>query len=47
MFILEEYQNTWNYTFIIVAIIAIMIGAVLKYRKAKKNRLKIRRDKRR
>ena len=40
MFILEGIENVWNYTFIVVAIIAIIIGAVLEYRKAKKNALK-------
>ena len=40
MFILDEYQNTWNYTFIIVAIIAILIGAGLEYRRSKKAKLK-------
>ena len=46
MFILEEYQNMWNYTFIIVAIIAIGIGVFLEYRRSKKETLKQRRDKR-
>ena len=46
MFILDEYQNTWNYTFIIVAILAIGIGAFLEYRRSKKNELKERRNKR-
>ena len=44
--ILDAYQNTWNYTFIIVAIIAIGIGAFLEYRRMKKAQLKERRDKR-
>ena len=46
MFILDEYQNTWNYTFIIIAILAIGIGAFLEYRKSKKSQLKERRNKR-
>lgn len=46
MFILDEYQNVWNYTFIVVAILAIGIGAFLEYRKMKKNRMKERREKR-
>lgn len=46
MFILDEYSNTWNYTFIVVAILAIGIGAFLEYRKMKKDQLKDRRDKR-
>ena len=46
MFILDEYQNTWNYTFVVVAILAIAIGVFLEYRKSKKNRLQERRNKR-
>ncbi len=46
MMILEGYQNMWNYTFIVVAIIAIGIGAFLEYRRAKKAQYKARRDKR-
>ena len=46
MMILDSYQNMWNYTFIVVAIIAIGIGAFLEYRRAKKNQYKDRRDKR-
>ena len=46
MMILDSYQNMWNYTFIVVAIIAIGIGAFLEYRRAKKSQYKDRRDKR-
>ena len=46
MFILDGSQNIWNYTFIVVAIIAIGIGAILEYRRAKRNSLKDRREKR-
>ena len=46
MFILDEYQNLWNYTFVVVAILAILIGVFLEYRKSKKEQLKNRRDKR-
>ena len=46
MMILEGYQNMWNYTFIVVAIIAIGIGVFLEYRRSKKNQYKERRDKR-
>ena len=46
MFILAEYQNLWNYTFIVVAIIAIGIGAFLEIRRMKKEEYKNRRDKR-
>ena len=44
--ILAEYQNMWNYTFIIIAIIAIGIGAFLEYRRMKKEEYKNRRNKR-
>ncbi len=46
MFILDEYQNYWNYTFVIVATIAIGIGAYLEIRRMRKEQLKARRDKR-
>ena len=46
MFILAEYQNFWNYTFIAVAILAIGIGAFLEFRRMKKEEYKNRRDKR-
>ena len=38
MFILDEYSNTWNYTFVIVAVIALIIGAFLEMRRMKKAR---------
>jgi len=46
MFILEEYIDTWNYTFIIVALIALSIGTYLAIRNIKKQDLKTRREKR-
>ena len=46
MFILDEYTNLWNYSFVVVAILAIGVGAFLEYRKSKKEQLKERRDKR-
>ena len=46
MLILDEYIDTWNYTFIVVALIALCIGAVLAIRNIKKQDLKQRRDKR-
>ena len=46
VFILERIENPWNYTFIIVAVIAIGIGVILEYRRARKSSLKDRRDKR-
>jgi len=45
MFILEEYIDTWNYTFIIVALIALSIGTYLAIRNIKKQDLKTRRQK--
>jgi hypothetical protein len=46
MLILDEYIDTWNYTFIIVALIALSIGSVLAIRNIKKQELKSRREKR-
>lgn len=36
MLILEEYVDTWNYTFIIVAVVAVSIGAFLSIRNINK-----------
>lgn len=46
MLILDEYIDTWNYTFIIVALVALCIGTFLAIRNIKKQELKTRRDKR-
>ena len=46
MFILDGYTNTWNYTFIIVALIAICIGTFLAIRNMNRDKLKSRREKR-
>ena len=46
MFILDEYTNTWNYTFIIIALIAIGIGTFLAIKNMKRDVLKSRREKR-
>ena len=46
MYILDDYINTWNYTFIVIAIIAIGIGAYLAIRNMGKSDLKSRREKR-
>ena len=46
MLILEEYIDTWNYTFIILAIFALCIGTILAIRNIKKQELKQRREKR-
>ena len=46
MFILDEFNNAWNYTFIIVALIAIGIGTFLAIRNMNRDKLKERREKR-
>ena len=47
MQILDEYFiDTWNYTFIIVALISLCIGTFLAIRNIKKEGLKSRREKR-
>ena len=46
MLILDEYIDTWNYTFIIVAFISLGIGTFLAIRNIKKQELKSRREKR-
>ena len=46
MLILDEYIDTWNYTFIIVALVALSIGTFLAIRNVKKQELKSRREKR-
>ncbi len=44
MFILESFNDFWNYTFVAVALIAIGIGTVLTIRKMKKEDIKKRND---
>ena len=46
MFILEEYANTWNYTFIVIALISIGIGTFLAIKNMNRDVLKSRREKR-
>ena len=46
MYILDEYVDTWNYTFIIIAFIALSIGTFLAIRNFKREQLKSRREKR-
>ena len=46
MYILDEYIDTWNYTFIVVALISLGIGTFLAIRNIKKQELKTRREKR-
>ena len=46
MYILDEYIDTWNYTFIIVAFISLGIGTFLAIRNIKRTELKTRREKR-
>ena len=44
MFILEKYPDTWNYTFIVIALIAIGIGTILAIRNIKSQKLRLRRE---
>ena len=44
MFILDEFNNTWNYTFIAFALISLGIGTLLTIRKMKKEEMKRRRE---
>ena len=44
--ILETFTDTWNFTFLIAATIAIMIGTFLTLRKMKKEEFEKRREKR-
>ncbi len=46
MLILEEFNDTWNYTFIIVALFAIAVGTIITLRKYKKQEKLDRREKR-
>jgi len=46
MFILEKFSDTWNYTFIAVALIAIAIGTFITIRKMKKQERNNRRENR-
>ena len=46
MLILEEFNDTWNYTFIIVALFAIAVGTIITLRKYKKQEKFDRREKR-
>ena len=46
MFILEKFNDTWNYTFIAVALIAIGIGTFITIRKIQKEEKETRKEKR-
>ena len=46
MLILEDFTNTWNYTFIAVALFSIAIGTFITIRKMKKEEMDQRREKR-
>ena len=46
MLILEEFNDMWNYTFIVVALFAIAVGTIITLRKYKKNEMQDRREKR-
>ncbi len=44
--ILAEYVDIWNYSFIVVALIALAIGTILAIRNIKHQKLRLRREKR-
>ena len=44
--ILAEYLDIWNYSFIVVALIALAIGTILAIRNIKHQKLRLRREKR-
>ena len=46
MFILSDFRDTWDYTFIAVALFSIAIGTILTIRKMKKEEMNKRREKR-
>lgn len=46
MLILEKFNDVWNYTFIIVTSIAIIIGTIITLIKVKKDKFNDRREKR-
>ena len=46
MYILETFTDTWNYTFVIVALIAIIFGTIVTLRANSNERLEKRRKKR-
>ena len=46
MFILDDFKNTWDYTFIAVAMFSLAIGTILTIRKMKKEERNQRREKR-
>lgn len=46
MLILEKFNDTWNYTFIIVTSFAIIVGTIITLIKVKKNKYNDRREKR-
>ena len=46
MFILESFTNSWNYTFIIVAVVAILFGTIVTLKVNSKDKLDERRKKR-
>ena len=46
MFILDDFRNTWDYTFFAVASFSLVIGTLITIRKMKKEELNERREKR-
>ncbi len=46
MLILDDFANTWNYTFIIVALFSLGVGTIITIHKMKKEDMDKRREKR-
>ncbi len=46
MFILDNFKNTWDYTFIAFALFSLAIGTIITIRKMKKEELNKRKEKR-
>lgn len=46
MILVDEFNNTWNYTFIIVSLIAITVGTVITLHEMKVRKYSLRREKR-
>lgn len=46
MLILDEFNNTWNYTFIALALFSLAIGTIITIRKMKKEEMNKRKEKR-
>ena len=46
MFLVDEFVDSWNYTFLVIMLIAIGLGTFMTIRKQKKSKLSDRREKR-